>query len=360
MKKRAKVVAFYLPQYHPISENDAWWGEGYTEWDKVSRAKKLFRKHDQPKIPGELGYYDLRVPSVREQQADLARDHGLEAFMYWDYWFGNGVRLLDRPLNEMLRLRKPDFPFCLAWANHTWYKKTGGPISSVGKPLIVQQYPGPTDYTAHFMALRDAFEDERYYKMKGKLLFAIFAPHRHPDMPGFLDAWRELADKAGLPGFHFVAINRHLNKNSKLRKQGFDGINPVLHNVWTKFPGWKNTYWNLNRKLLKRPIMVSYKKVIPQLSHSIHRERDVYPNVVPNWDHTPRSGKFGHLFQDCTPELFDRHLKQVLRDVGHKNEEEQLVFLKSWNEWSEGNYVEPDRKFGRERLIVLKNNIFVN
>jgi hypothetical protein len=106
--------------------------------------------------------------------------------------------------------------------------------------------------------------------------------------------------------------------------------------------------------------MVSYKKVIPQLSHSIHRERDVYPNVVPNWDHTPRSGKFGHLFQDCTPELFDRHLKQVLRDVGHKNEEEQLVFLKSWNEWSEGNYVEPDRKFGRERLIVLKNNIFVN
>ena len=149
VNRRARVIAFYLPQFHPIPENDEWWGPGFSEWRNVAKARPLFRGHYQPRIPGELGFYDLRVPETRWAQAELARTHGVEGFCYWHYWFA-GRRILERPFNEVLRFKEPDFPFCLAWANQTW---TGIWHGLRDKILIEQTYPGRQDYLAHFQAL---------------------------------------------------------------------------------------------------------------------------------------------------------------------------------------------------------------
>jgi len=204
--RKARVIAYYLPQYHPIPENDAWWGRGFTEWTNVAKARPLFRGHYQPHIPADLGFYDLRVPEVREAQAEMARAYGIEGFCYWHYWFA-GKRLIERPFAEVLESGKPDFPFCLAWANQTW---TGIWHGASDRVLIEQTYPGPDDHAAHFRALLPAFRDDRYLKVDGKPMFAILQP---ADLTAqVLPQWRDLATAAGLKGFHFVGIVKDIRQ----------------------------------------------------------------------------------------------------------------------------------------------------
>ncbi|HEX7787590.1 MAG TPA: glycoside hydrolase family 99-like domain-containing protein, partial [Methylomirabilota bacterium] len=213
--KRARVLAFYLPQFHPIPENDEWWGPGFTEWRNVAKARPLFRGHYQPRIPGELGFYDLRVPETRWAQAELARTHGVEAFCYWHYWFA-GRRILERPFREVLRLREPDFPFCLAWANQTW---TGIWHGLRDRTLIEQTYPGRQDYVAHFHAVLPALQDPRYVTVDGKPLFYVYAPREMPNALEFTDLWRDLAVKAGLKGLYLVGEGSVV---AGMQKHGFD------------------------------------------------------------------------------------------------------------------------------------------
>lgn len=173
---KARIIAFYLPQYHPIPENDAWWGKGFTEWTNVGKAKPLYRGHYQPRVPADLGYYDLRVPETRQAQADMARSYGVEGFMYWHYWFGGGKRLLERPFNEVLASGEPDFPFALAWANETWKGFAHGLANR--NTLIEQRYLGEQDYIDHFHAVLPAFRDRRYITVDGKPLFMVYKPDR--------------------------------------------------------------------------------------------------------------------------------------------------------------------------------------
>lgn len=185
MYKKARVLAYYLPQFHPIPENDAWWGKGFTEWTNVGRAKPLYKGHYQPRVPADLGYYDLRLPEVQEAQAELAKEAGIEGFCYWHYWFGNGRRLLEMPFDKVLKSGKPDFPFCLAWANHSWYAKSFD-LEGKDRLLIEQQYLGKEDYVKHFFSVLPAFEDSRYVQVDGKPLFVIFSPKTIPDLSLFL------------------------------------------------------------------------------------------------------------------------------------------------------------------------------
>ena len=208
MNKKARVIAFYLPQFHPIPENDRFWGKGFTEWTNAAKAKPLFKGHHQPHIPADLGFYDLRMPEVREAQAELAREAGVEGFCYWHYWFGNGKQLLQEIFNEVVESGKPNFPFCVGWANHSWNNKNWNNTPSLTKDFYIaeQTYPGADDHEAHFYSLLKAFRDKRYIKVDGKLLFYVYAPLKFPNVSDFIMQWNSLAKREGLPGFFFVGL----------------------------------------------------------------------------------------------------------------------------------------------------------
>lgn len=358
MKNRARVIAFYLPQYHPIKENDNWWGPGFTEWTNVAKAKPLYKGHYQPKIPADLGFYDLRLPETRKAQAELAEKYGIEGFCYWHYWFGDGKRLLERPFNEVLTSSEPDFPFCLAWANHSWKSKTW---TSDGKDkmLIEQKYPGKEDYIAHFNAVLPAFMDKRYITVEGKPLFVIFSPLEFSEVQLFLQIWRELALQNGLKGIYFVAKQEYpyMNK-AEFLNNGFDAIyNDSVLAIHSCQSNFKKVSLRVKMKLFNTVRTYKYADAIKIFSNITDSEIDTIPAIIPNWDHTPRSGRYGMVLTGSTPELFKKHVNEVFKSIEKKPNDNQLVFLKSWNEWGEGNYIEPDLKFGSKYLEVLKEVI---
>ncbi|MGI6740046.1 MAG: glycoside hydrolase family 99-like domain-containing protein [Brevefilum sp.] len=360
-----RLIAFYLPQYHPIPENDEWWGKGFTEWTNVAKAKPLFKGHYQPHLPADLGFYDLRVPEVREQQADLARQAGIEGFCYWHYWFA-GKRLLERPFNEVLQSGKPDFPFCLAWANESW---TGIWHGAPERVLIEQTYPGEEDHRAHFQTLLPAFLDDRYIKVDGKPLFVIYRPGQLPDVKETLRYWNEMAISAGLDGIFFVGVTAKVENGTVYEELGFDATTIVT-------TGWSSAY---NRSLLSRlftrlmgrkAFVSTYQKLFKRPFHvynfSDYLVRAVFeeptdfvylPGIIPNWDNSPRSGMNGHIGINSTPEKFKELILRACDRVKEYPDQHQIIFIKSWNEWAEGNYLEPDQKFGYGYLNVIKEVI---
>ena len=376
---KARIIGLYLPQFHPIPENDAVWGKGFTEWTNVAKARPLFRGHHQPRIPADLGFYDLRLPEVREQQAALAREAGLEGFCYYHYWFGNGKVLLERPFQEVLQSGSPDFPFCLCWANHDWTNKTWQ--KSGGTQMIAQQlYPGDEDYTRHFEYVLPALRDHRYITVDGKPLFAIYDPYHFTDVSRFIDLWRKLAQENGLPGIHFVAM---VSSTSTIRRRedgthervmpdtkssatvynsilelGFDAVNS-----FGKARGEMIAQGKYRRNLVrllyeKLPFMptqtLDYPKVVRHFFAPEDSWENVYPTLMPQWDRSPRAGSYDGVYVNATPENFSRHVVQALDIVAGKEPDHRLLFLKSWNEWGEGNYVEPDLLYGHGFLDALR------
>jgi Glycosyltransferase WbsX len=345
----ARAVAFYLPQFHPIPENDAWWGGGFTEWTNVARARRRFPGHYQPRIPGELGFYDLRLAESREQQATLAAEYGISAFCYWHYWFGHGRRLLERPFAEVLASGRPDFPFCLGWANQTW---SGVWHGAPGRVLVQQEYPGDDDYRAHFDAVLPAFGDARYFRVDGKPLFYVFNPDDLPSPERFVEHWRELAQAAGLPGIYLVA---NAWATHRARNAEFDAF--VMERVPTRRVGRVDLARNLARAL-GFPIVRSYPRFSSKMPVLLPG-RMSYPCVVPQWDNTPRSGKRGVVLHGASPPVFEAQVRRGLELMADRDFEHRVIFVKSWNEWAEGNYLEPDRRYGRAFLEAFKAGLQV-
>ena len=357
-----RLIAYYLPQYHPIPENDAWWGEGFTEWTNVRKAKPLFRGHQQPVQPGKLGYYDLRDPAAREAQAELAREAGIEGFCYWHYWFG-GKQLLERPFNEVLASGKPDFPFCLAWANASW---TGIWYGEPERILMEQTYPGVEDHIEHFNALLPAFRDPRYLRVDSRPIFFVFQP---ADLDAaWVELWQRLARNAGLEPLFFIGIINNEQEAEHITKLGFDGFTisrtsrrgirlKGSREALRKLLGPKSAN-DLFQSVLKQPFHVyDYKHVLPFLELPKPQSLDFYPCVMPGWDNTPRSGLDGHVFVNPTAEVFKMHLHKAIERVSGNPPERQIVILKSWNEWAEGNYLEPDLLHGETFLQAIKREL---
>ena len=356
-----EVIAFYLPQYYPTKEIDECFGKGFTEWTNVGKAKPLFKGHYQPKVPADLGYYDLRVPEIRKQQAELAREAGISAFCYYHYWFGNGKEMLEMPLREVVKTKEPDFPFCICWANHTWYRKTWDSEKNLLNkvPLLKQEYPGEEDVENHFYSLLDAFKDERYYKVEGKLLFVLYRIEDIPDVAGFLEKWQKLAKKEGLPGFCFMSYVDDPARLSHLTHESCEA-NIVLNKSSIESIGRSKKVRKVSRfvfswlsKTMKVPLNVHYcSKIRPILSPSIFKQERIVPTLLPNWDNTPRRQSGAMILKDATPEQFYLHCKEVFAYV--KDKRNKYVFLKSWNEWGEGNYMEPCLKFGHGYIKALR------
>jgi len=363
--KKARVIGMYLPQFHPIKENDEYWGKGFTEWTNVGKSKPLFRGHYQPRVPADLGYYDLRMPEIREAQAQMAKDAGIEGFMYWHYWFGNGKRVLERPFNEVLQSGEPDFPFCLGWANHTWTTHSWNSKSQWNRNSVIieQLYPGEEDYLNHFNTVLPAFKDKRYLRIDDKPIFVIFAPLDFPEIKLFINIWNELAKLNGLKGVHFIGLTSGwIEKNQQVLDLGFDAIIPG--NQWYAESIVKGKYHKMIANGIRNIFPAigldkyRYKDIIKHLFTPYDNLKNAYPAIIPQWDRSARSGRRATIYTGSTPELFKRHLEEALNIVSKKPPEKRILFLRSWNEWAEGNYVEPDIKFGNAYLEIIKESLY--
>ena len=325
----------------------------------------MFKGHNQPRVPTELGYYDLRLPIIREQQAQMARDAGVTAFCYWHYWFGNGKRLIPEVFNEVLESGKPDFPFCLGWANHSWFAKNWNSDGTTKEKLLMEQtYPGIEDEKMHFDFLIKAFRDERYVKINGKPLLYIFAPMDLPQE--YIDNFRKWTKEAGFPDIYLLAnmANPKFTKEMAV-KAGYQGMVPQRlggnpHKLEKKldlYIRWIQRKWMFVVGFFKHrpPFMVDYSKVYHTLVKPEDMDEYIIPSIVPQWDHTPRSGWNGTLFVNAKPEYFYEHAKEALAIV--KERKNPIIFLKSWNEWGEGNMMEPDMTYGRGFIEALKRAI---
>lgn len=355
--KKITAIAFYLPQFHPIPENDLWWGKGFTEWTNVGKAKPLFKGHDQPKVPADLGYYDLRLPEVRIAQAELARKYGIDGFCYYHYWFGRGKRLLERPFKEVLDSGSPDFPFMLCWANESWHSKFWSYNGVYSKKMLIEQEYGDDDeYEQHFYALLDAFKDPRYIKIQGKPAFMIYKPLEFANIHNFIKKWQSLATENGLKGIFFIAqYGNPFGSKDKMTDKGLDAYNSLrlFSLLNSRRRGLMNSIREKYRSLVHLPYTVEYKKALKSFVLEEDRAEDVFPSIIPNWDHTPRSGSAGFVLNNSTPELFKQHLQDVFSILSEK-QGNRICFIKSWNEWGEGNYMEPDLKYGLRYLEAFK------
>lgn len=379
---KARVIAYYLPQFHPIPENDEVWGKGFTEWTNVAKAKPLFRGHYQPRIPADLGFYDLRLPEIREQQAQMAREAGIEGFCYYHYWMGNGKQLLQRPFEEVLASGKPDFPFCLCWANHEWTTRTwqnGGKTKMIA-PMV---YSGDEDYTAHFNYVLPALRDKRYITVDGKPLFSIYDPYHFTGVRRFMELWRQLAKENGLPDIHFTAW---MSSTSTIKRKDDGSIERVLPNLKSSADVYNQIlslgfdsitsygksraemlYMGKYKRIITKyvhkhiPFLPSlrynYAKVMPHFFAPEDSWENVFPTIFPQWDRTPRAGSSEGIYVNATPENFKRHIEDALNVIKDKQQEHQILFLKSWNEWGEGNYVEPDLRYGHGFLDAIRETV---
>lgn len=341
--KPARLIAFYLPQFYPIPENNAWWGDGFTEWTNVCSAQPLFKGHDQPHLPGSLGFYDLRVSEVREAQANMARAHGVEAFCYWHYWF-HGKQLLERPLNEVLLTGEPDFPFCLAWANETWSRRWHG-TGNTPEVLQAQTYSAEDD-REHARWLTQAFADRRYLKVNSRPIFLIYRPTDLPAPRRFIDILCDECARRGLHVPYLIGSNSH--KDVDYRTLGFDAtleFEPQLGLL----SGYTDEGLKIYNYVEARERMTSRQRSFP-----------IHPCIFVRWDNTPRRGKNGIVFTDATPAHFETGLRQLVQGVQNQPADERLIWVNAWNEWAEGNHLEPDIKHGLAYLEATKRALRIH
>ncbi len=351
-----RVIAFYLPQYYPNPTNDKWYGKGFTEWTNTASAKPLFRGHYEPHIPADLGFYDLRVQETRRAQAVMAQSYGVEAFCYWTYWFGNSVQELDKPIWDVYYDKEISFPFCLGWANCSWEKKFWNKDASGNQLIQEQKYLGIDDYSAFFYKMLPLLKDLRYFRVDGKPFFIIHYPlDNYDEICKFIILWRKLANKEGLGDFFFAGADFDSRNKDKILGMGFDAIyNMDVLNIHHHLSLYKKIMLKIQRDVFGKPTVFQYKDAIKYMVTDDCMNDNVIPVIAPNFDHSPRSGRRSLILHNCEPKYFERVLRRAKSVVNQKSSDHQLVIIQSWNEWGEGNHLEPDKKYGLKYLEALK------
>ena len=363
-----KIIAFYLPQFHAIPENDAWWGEGFTEWNNVKKSKALYKGHIQPEIPLGENYYNLLKPNVQEWQADLAMKFGIYGFCYYHYWF-SGKLLLEQPMEKMLKNKNVKIPFCVCWANESWARTWDGNDSEL---LIRQDYTGNFEaWKVHFEYLLPFFKDERYIKHNGKPIMIIYKPQLFSKCGDMMRYWNELAVKNGFDGIYWGYQHRSAF-DSDLKDSPFDfgiefepfytvkQIESEKEKKYERF-GYlgkcakKLSFlaWRIGKRMTKHPIIFDYDDVWDHILRRQPARRNICPGAFTAWDNTPRRGRKGTVFRGATPEKFESYFtKQYNRAENVYNSE--YLFINAWNEWAEGAHLEPDEYNGYGYLEGIK------
>lgn len=365
-----KIIAFYLPQYHAIPENDEWWGKGFTEWTNVKKAKPLFKGHIQPNVPMNENYYNLLDDKTKIWQARIAKDAGVFGFCYYHYWF-NGKMLLERPAEQMLANKNIDISFCFSWANEPWSRSWKGDSKNV---IMPQEYGGKLDWKRHFEYLLPFFRDERYIKEHGKPMFIIYKPDAISDCYEMMGYWNSLAIESGFPGiyfgFQFPSGFRYKENEIKFdfaiefeplytrtAEQGFINIstktgklellkkNPTLF-FDIAIKKIRNTRFN-------KPILYNYEDACKKMTSRKPYFKNAVPGAFTSWDKTPRNKSKATIYKGSSPEIFGRYLKKQIKrssSIYHTN----YLFITAWNEWGEGAYLEPDKQYEMGYLDALK------
>lgn len=334
-----RLIAFYLPQFHPFPENDAWWGKGFTEWTNVSKAQPMFVGHYQPHLPSDLGFYDLRVPEVRREQAAMARQYGIDAFCYHFYWF-SGKRLMERPLDDMLADPEIEMPFCLCWANENWTRRWDSREHEV---LIKQDYR-PEDPVASLHAMLPYLRDPRYLSHQGRKVIVVYRPQHLPDARAWVEAWRSEAQAIGLGELHLVCALTH--GNWSYGKYGFDaGVEFPPHGVSREISEHTSRLGFFSKF---RGILPDFKDIADfYLSRDRADEQNVHRTVYPSWDNTARRKENALVTLNSTPENYEYWLHLAIEATRKETDgRDGLVFINAWNEWAEGCHLEPDHRYG--------------
>lgn len=362
-----KTIAFYLPQYHSIPENDKWWGKGFTEWVNVKASKPLFKGHHQPEIPMDNNYYCLLDSETQEWQSALAQRYGVDGFCYYHYWF-EGKLLLEKPMENMLKNPKVDIPFCVCWANETWARTWNGQESNI---LIKQNYDESKEaWEDHFNYLLPFFYDERYIKEDGKPLFVIYKPHLIKYCKEMIEFWNELAVKAGMKGIYFgyqhpSAFEHNLSQchfdfniefeptftANELKRLHSNFRSKMLYGIM--HPKWVER--RIHHKLFHKPDIQDYDEIWERIIERPIRSQNTMPGAFPAWDNTPRRKNDAAIFYESTPEKFEKYLSLQVKKCKENNV--KYFFINAWNEWAEGAHLEPDQRYGYGYLKALKNSL---
>ncbi len=365
-----KVIAFYLPQYHAIPENDEWWGKGFTEWTNVKKAKPVFKGHIQPKVPLNDNYYNLLDDETKIWQAKIAKEAGVYGFCYYHYWF-NGKMLLEKPAEQMLVNKAIDLPFCFSWANEPWSRSWKGETKNV---IMPQEYGEKPDWKRHFDYLLPFFKDERYIKEQGKPMFIIYKPDIIPSCYEMMEYWNEIAIENGFPGmfFGFQFPSGFRNKENEIRFDFCIEFEPLYTrtaeqeflNISTKEGKLKllkrhpRVFLDVAIKKIRnakfsKPIIWDYEETCKKIVIRFPYFKNAYPGTFTSWDKTPRNGTKATIYKNSTPEAFSRYTKMQIeraKSIYHSD----YLFVTAWNEWGEGAYLEPDKQYGMGYLDALK------
>ena len=337
-----RIIAFYLPQFHRIPENDIWWGEGFTEWVNVKRAKPNFSGHYQPHEPGELGYYDLNDQQVLIRQAELAKQYGITGFCFYYYWFG-GRRLLEMPVNRMLASGKPDISYCLCWANENWTRNWDGG----NREILVEQHYSPSDAEAFIFSLLPHFKDQRYIRIGDQPLLMVYRLDLLPDPIGTLEIWRAVCRQQNLPPPYIVSMSS-FGKTSDPRVLGADaGADFPPHGAAVS-PSLRQGLEILEPAY--DGLLADYLPMVAKFLTSPNRPYPYFRGLVPSWDNTARRQLDGWCVLNSSPAAFELWLRELIFQTSRKPKEERVIFVNAWNEWAEGCHLEPDRRYGRAWL----------
>lgn len=346
-----KIIAYYLTQFHPDEHNEKWWGKGTTEWNNVIRAVPQFVDHYQPRLPGELGCYDLRIEENMERQIELAKMYGIYGFSFYYYWF-NGERLLEKPLEDFLTNKELDFPFTLCWANENWTKRFDGTNEDIlmKQPSTVESYKNVITDMVRFL------EDSRYIEVDGKKLITVYRPSLMPEVKEVLDFWRSYCKKHNIGELYIIAVKENTVETDWLR-EGFDAVSEF--HPGTLYQNCQNIteYLQYIRADFAGQVF-SYEDIVKKQKYFRYNYPKLYRAAMPMWDNTARRNNKGMIFYGATPALYKRWLKDIISEQRHRKDlDDNLIFINAWNEWGEGAYLEPDRRYGYAYLQATKEAV---
>ena len=342
---KIKPIAFVLPQFHSIPENDEWWGEGFTEWTNVKKAKPLFINHYQPQLPTVLGFYDLSLPEARQAQADLAQEYGIHGFCYYHYWF-NGKRLLNYPIDEMLRLQKPEMPFMLCWANENWTRRWDGKDQEI---LIKQEYSFEDDASHMRWLCEHVFSDKRYITVNECPVFMIYRHNLFPDISKTAKIWRDIAiNEFGFKGL-YLCITESFHDNTNPIDLNFDAAiefspHQVLQNLYKKSIAEVVCEW-FGLKNKKVYTLRDFNLGVIQSMNRKLPSYKLYRSVTPSFDNSSRKKIDAYIGIGSNPKLYYKWLKHTVTNFIPFSKEENFIFINAMNEWAEGNHLEPCKKY---------------